>query len=79
MKSPPRRRMRPEGQTGGRYKSDDCKLCIRLTSAGHQIDSESETAELIGKVRTARHTFRKIRLRYSIHTGMKQTAVKLTE
>ena len=25
------------------------------------------------------HTFRKIRLRYSIHTGTKQTAVKLTE
>ena len=26
-----------------------------------------------------RHTFRKIRLRYIIHTGMKHTAVKLTE
>ena len=25
------------------------------------------------------HTFRKMRLRYSIHTGTKQTAVKLTE
>jgi hypothetical protein len=25
------------------------------------------------------HTFRKIRLRYIIHTGTKQTAVKLTE
>jgi hypothetical protein len=37
----------------------------------------------VGKARAVTvstpHSFRKTRLRYSSHTGMKQTAVKLTE
>jgi hypothetical protein len=46
--------------------------------AGFREPSVTVTGEAILRVADT-HTFRKIRLRYIIHTGTKQTAVKLTE
>jgi hypothetical protein len=52
---------------------------IVLPTGTPTIGASAATVLRVGAHGARPHTFRKIRLRYIIHTGTKQTAVKLTE